>query len=449
MALQEILNLVWINIRGNKSKVLLTSLGIIVGAATIVIVIAIGLGGQKDVQEQFKNLNAGTITIADNSGSAASGGMGGGGGMMGGMMGGGGGSRGGNAGGGDRGGGGGMMGGGMPGGMLGGVEQIKKTTFTEADLEELTYFIPNIESITLLVSGSSDVEGGTLEEELSTTIVGATSEYVEITNLELLMGEFFTDTDNEDLERVAVLGYDAAVNIFENVYDAYGSQININSKKYTVIGILDETGSTVSDITLDSAVFVPYNSAVKYVLGSNNASPRIVAVAEDVNQIEETISNMETLLMEMYPKGSFTVTDAGSQVAASQQSANTMSILLIAVASVVFVVGGIGIMNVLFVSVKERTREIGILKALGSSRKDILMQFLLEANFISILGGIVGVAVGYLLMPVVRLSGMSVVASTSASVVALLFAIFTGTIFGFYPAWQAACLKPIEALNHE
>lgn len=445
MALQEILNLVWMNIRGNKSKVLLTSLGIIVGAATIVIVIAIGLGGQQDVQEQFKNLNAGTITIADNSGSASSGGMGGGmGGMMGGMPGGGG-SRGGSSGG-NRGGGG-MMGG-MPGGMAGGVEQIKKTTFTEDDLEELTYFIPNIESITLLVSGSSDVEGGTLEEELSSTIVGATSEYVDITNLELLMGEFFTDTDNEELERVAVLGYDAAVSIFENAYDAYGSQININSKKYTVIGVLTETGSTVSDITLDSAIFVPYNSAVKYVIGSN-ASPKIVAVVEDVNQIEETISNVETLLTEMYPKGSFTVTDAGSQVAASQQSANTMSILLIAVASVVFVVGGIGIMNVLFVSVKERTREIGILKALGSSRKDILLQFLLEANFISILGGIVGVAVGYLLMPVVRLSGMSVVSSTAASVIALLFAIFTGTVFGFYPAWQAACLKPIEALNHE
>ena len=448
MALREILNLVWINIGGNKSKVLLTSLGIIVGAATIVIVIAIGLGGQKDVQEQFKNLNAGTITIADNSGASSSGGMSGMGGMMGGGMPGGGGNRGGNAGGGRGGTGGGMMGG-MPGGMAGGGEQIKKTTFTEADLEELTYFIPNIESITLLVSGSSDVEGGTLEEELSSTIVGATSQYVEITNLELLMGEFFTEEENEALERVAVLGYDAAVSIFENVYDAYGSQININSKKYTVIGVLTETGSTVSDITLDSAVFVPYNSAVKYVLGSNNASPKIVAVAEDVNQIEETISNMETLLMELYPKGSFTVTDAGSQVTASQQSANTMSILLIAVASVVFVVGGIGIMNVLFVSVKERTREIGILKALGSSRKDILLQFLLEANFISILGGIVGVAVGYLLMPVVRLSGMSVVASTAASVIALLFAIFTGTVFGFYPAWQAACLKPIEALNHE
>ena len=428
---------------------LLTSLGIIVGAATIVIVIAIGLGGQKDVQEQFKNLNAGTITIADNSGSASGGGFPGGG------------PRGGGGGGmpsGNRsgsrssgsGGGGGFPGGGMmPSGMMGNVQQIKKTTFTDADLEELTWFIPNIEQITLLVSGESDVEGGTLEEEQTSAIVGATGEYVDITNLELLMGQFFTDLDNENMERVAVLGYDAAVDIFENVSDAYGSVININSKKYTVVGVLTETGSTVSDITLDDAIFVPYQTAVKHVLGKNNTSPKIIAVAEDVNQMEQTISDIETLLAELYPKGSFTVTDAGSQVTASQQSANTMSILLIAVASVVFVVGGIGIMNVLFVSVKERTREIGILKALGSSRKDILLQFLLEANFISIFGGVVGVLAGYLLMPMVRLSGMSVVASNAAAVIALLFAVVTGTLFGFYPAWQAACLKPIEALNQE
>ncbi len=435
MALHEILNLVWINIKENKTKVLLTSLGIIVGAATIVIVIAIGLGGQKDVQDQFKNLNAGTITIADNSGSSSS--FGGGGFPGGGMPGGG------------RSGGGGGFPGGMMGGMMGGVQQIKKTTFTEEDLEELSWFIPNLAQITLLVNGSSDVEGGTLEDSLSSTIVGVTTDYADITNLELLQGQFFTDTDNEDLERVAVLGYDAAVSIFENVSDAYNSVININSKKYTVIGVLSETGSTVSDITLDSAIFVPYNSAVKYVLGSSNATPKIIAVADDVNEMETTISDIETLLAELYPKGSFTVSDAGSQVAASQQSANTMSILLIAVASVVFVVGGIGIMNVLFVSVKERTREIGILKALGSSRKDILLQFLLEANFISILGGIIGVIVGYLIMPVVRLSGMSVVASNTAAIIALFFAIFTGTVFGFYPAWQAACLKPIEALNHE
>lgn len=199
MALHEILNLVWINIKENKTKVLLTSLGIIVGAATIVIVIAIGLGGQKDVQDQFKNLNAGTITIADNSGSSSS--FGGGGFPGGGMPGGGGGGR--------SGGGGGFPGG-MMGGMMGGVQQIKKTTFTEEDLEELSWFIPNLAQITLLVNGSSDVEGGTLEDSLSSTIVGVTTDYADITNLELLQGQFFTDTDNEDLERVAVLGYDAS-----------------------------------------------------------------------------------------------------------------------------------------------------------------------------------------------------------------------------------------------
>ena len=445
MALREIFNLVWINICGNKSKVLLTSLGIIVGAATIVIVIAIGLGGQKDVQEQFKNLNAGTVTIADNSGSASGGRT-----AMGGMM--PGGFSGGRASGGmggSRGGGfsGGMMGG-FSGMMAGGVQQIKKTTFTETDVEELLWFIPNIDTITLMVHSSSSVEGGTLEEELSSTIVGVTDDYVEISNLELQIGQFFTDDDNAYLERVAVLGYQAAVDIFGNVYDAYGSQININNKKYDVVGVLTETGSTVSGITLDNALFIPYNSAVKYVAGTN-ASPKMIAIVDDINQIESTIGDIETLLTEMYPKGSFSVADSGSQVAASQASANTMSILLIAVASVVFVVGGIGIMNVLFVSVKERTREIGILKALGSSRKDILLQFLLEANIISVFGGVIGVIAGYLLMPVVRLSGMSVVASTSASVIALLFAVFTGTVFGFYPAWQAACLKPIDALNHE
>ena len=211
MALREILNLVWINICSNKSKVLLTSLGIIVGAATIVIVIAIGLGGQKDVQEQFKNLNAGTVTIADNSGSTSSGG-----GTMGGMrafssgM---GGFPSGGMSGGNRGGFGGGMPSGFPGmmggfpGMTGGVQQIKKTTFTEDDVEELLWFIPNIETITLMVNSSSEVEGGTLEEELSSTIVGVTDDYVEISNLELQFGQFFTDADNESLERVAVLGY--------------------------------------------------------------------------------------------------------------------------------------------------------------------------------------------------------------------------------------------------
>ncbi|MBR6755700.1 MAG: ABC transporter permease [Peptococcaceae bacterium] len=448
MSLKEILNLVWINIVENKFKVILTSLGIIVGAATIVIVIAIGLGGQRDVQEEFKNLNAGTVTISDNSNSSRSGSFSGGASpnfMKSGSQ---GGSRSNNRTGlsGSR---------NMPSGMMGGfpgampnTQQIKKTTFTNTDLEEITYFVDNISQIALMAKGSSTIQGGTLEDDLTTTIVGATEEYLEISNLNLLIGSFFDSISDEEKERVAVLGYDAALNIFGNIFDAYGSQININSKKYSVIGVLEQTGSVVSEITLDSAVYIPYQTAEKYVLGTNS-SPQIVVLVDDVNKIETTIASLQQLLSEMYPTGNISVTDAGSQVAASQKSANTLSILLISVATVVFIVGGIGIMNVLFVSVKERTKEIGILKALGSSRKDILLQFLLEAMLISIFGGIVGVIVGYLLMPLVRLTGMSVIASTSGSIMALIFAIITGTIFGFYPAWQAANLKPIEALNYE
>lgn len=440
MSFHEIINLVWINLLENKFKVILTSLGIIVGSATIVIVIAIGQGGQQDVQDQFKNLNAGTVTISDNSSSSS------GGGMFGGMM--GGGFPPGGGGGGSRSGGGGGMMGGMPG-MMGSQVRIERTTFTDDDLEELSLFVPNLAELCLMAQGESEVDGGTLDEEITSSIVGATPSYQEITNLSLLSGSFFDDTAVDDMEKVAVLGYDAAIDIFENVYDAYDSVISINGKKFTVIGVLAETGSTVSDITLDSAVYIPLTTAEKYVLGSSGYTPQIVVMVDDINEIDTTIANIEQLLTEMYPKGSFEITDAGSQVAASQESANTLSVLLIAVASIVFIVGGIGIMNVLFVSVKERTREIGILKALGSSKRDILLQFLLEANLISVFGGVLGVAASFAIIPIVRYTGMTVLPSTAGAAMALVFAIVTGTLFGFYPAWQAAALKPIEALNQD
>ena len=145
----------------------------------------------------------------------------------------------------------------------------------------------------------------------------------------------------------------------------------------------------------------------------------------------------------------YTITDAGSSMEAATKSANTMSLLLVAIASIVFIVGGIGIMNVLFVSVQERTREIGILKALGCSRGNILTEFLMESNMISTFGGIVGVAVGSALMPVLSRFQMRVELSVGGVLMALVFAILTGTLFGFYPAAKAAALVPIEALNHE
>ena len=175
----------------------------------------------------------------------------------------------------------------------------------------------------------------------------------------------------------------------------------------------------------------------------------ITVVAEDVNDVEEIVANVGTVLNQSYPGASFTISDAGSKMEAAIASTKTMTLLLVSMASIVFVVGGIGIMNVLFVTVKERTREIGILKALGCSRKDILLEFLAEANMISVFGGVIGVIVSLLLMPVLEKFGIRVESSVLGILLALVFAMVTGTVFGFYPAKQAASLIPIEALSEE
>ena len=161
------------------------------------------------------------------------------------------------------------------------------------------------------------------------------------------------------------------------------------------------------------------------------------------------MTNINTVLQEDHENANFKITDAGSSMEAATASANTLSMLLVAVACIVFLVGGIGIMNVLFVSVKERTQEIGILKALGCSKREILLQFLSEANFISVFGGVVGVVLGFLMVPLLRLTGMTIEPLAVSGVYSMLFAVVTGTVFGFYPAWKAASLMPIEALSQE
>lgn len=441
MIFSEILRLVWVNILENKFKVLLTSLGIIVGAATIVMVIAIGKGGQQDVADQFKNLSAGAIEISTTSASSSSsrGGFGG----PPGSFGGGGGSRSGSGGGMT------MMMMGGPGGFGGGfgLESTLNVTFTETDIEELALFVPGIAQISLSASGKYDVLGGNLEEAASSTVAGVLPNYKDVSNLSMLVGEFFTEDDNTNKNKVCVLGYSLAMDMFDSPIDAYDSVINIDGRSYTVVGVIAEMGSMMSGISPDESVYLPYNTSTKYIFGTT-ANPQITAVAADVSNVPTMKENLTTVLNATYPGASFTITDAGSKMEAASQSANTLSMLLIAVASIVFVVGGIGIMNVLFVTVKERTREIGVLKALGCSKRDILMEFIVEANCISTFGGLAGVALGFALMPLLG-KFMTVLPTGASAVLALLFAILTGTVFGFYPAFKASNLVPIEALNQE
>lgn len=447
MRLSELLRIVWLNIVQNKFKVLLTSVGIIVGSATIVMVIAVGKGGQEEVASQFKNLNAGAIDVSysvngtGNSESTDEKSFFGGRGMSleGGMP-----SR------------GEMPSGGksnffIGGNRSGGTDSMlnkEKVTLSEEDMEDIEVFVPDIDSVTISFNTKTEITGGDLEEETSYTVAGVKNTYADISNLTLQMGTFITSNNDENKEKVCVLGASVAEEIFGSVIDAYDSTIYIDGRPYIVNGILEKMGSVSSGISPDEAIFIPYNTGVKYIAG-NSISPTITVIAADVNQVSKVTENVETVLAESYPNTTFTITDAGSKMEAASASNNTLTLLLIVMAAIVFLVGGIGIMNVLFVSVKERTKEIGILKAIGCSKRDILIEFLLEAAMISVFGGMLGVGLSFIVLPIAQQFNVSVSASLEGSIVAVVFAIVTGTLFGFYPALKAASLRPIEALSEE
>ena len=456
MQISEVLRLVWINIIENKFKMMMTSLGIIVGAATIVIVIAIGRGGQADVADQFKNLNAGAIDVSVGDGVDMDAMMQGGPGGMGDNM--------------------PQMDfseireriaqsggrtfsvriaeggppsfGGDMGGMGGRSNQQNTVRLDTDDVEDIRSLVPGLKEVTILQSGETTVYGGTLEEEKTSTAVGVYADYQNVSNLSILYGRFIEETDTEYEDYVCVIGYSLAEEIFTYAAYAYGDYLTIDGKNYEIVGVLNSMGNVSSGISPDAAVYLPYTTAQKQIFGTS-AEPKIAAVAENVEDVPQAMENIEALLTENYPDGYFDVTDAGSAMEAASSSANTLALLLLGVASIVFIVGGIGIMNVMFVSVKERTSEIGLLKAIGCSKKTILLEFLLEACIISVIGGLIGVGVSFGLLPLVELLGMRVEAGVWGYLLALVFAVLTGTLFGFYPAWKASRLVPIEAMNLE
>ncbi|MEG1875504.1 MAG: ABC transporter permease, partial [Angelakisella sp.] len=254
MRLSEILHLVWINIIGNRFKVLLTSLGIIVGSATIVLVIAIGRGGQMDVADQFRNLSAGSIDITY-AGDAPPEGefevvMFGAGRPQGG-------------------------GGGRPieaSGMMAatsiyGFSEPKNIRLSQSDLEDLQLFIPNLYAGSLSVTAKKKVTGGDLTEGTEYNIAGVTNGFSTVSNLKLLLGDFITEEDDTAVNKVAVLGYNLAMEIFGSPMAAYDSIIYIDGRQFVVNGVLDRMGTVTSGISPDDSIFIPYSSAKKYVMG--------------------------------------------------------------------------------------------------------------------------------------------------------------------------------------
>lgn len=396
------------------------------------LVIAIGTGGREEVAEQFKNLNAGAIDISYDSSSSSSDQMGGG--FGGGGM--------------PSGGGGGGFGGGMGGGMGGSGMSGSSVTLDSEDMEDLLTFVPGISDATMSYSTTADVDGGELDESETYTIAGVKYNYATLSNLEMLIGDFFDEDDDTYKNKYCVIGYNVAKEVFGSAYNAYDGTIYIDDRPYVVIGVIEEIGTVASGISPDDAIFVPYETGIKYLTGTS-ISPTITVIAEDTDNVDSIKTYIESVLLESYPNAEFTISDAGTKMEAANQSNKTLTLLLIAMAAIVFVVGGIGIMNVLFVSVKERTNEIGILKAIGCSQRDILLEFLLEASTMSLIGSVIGIICALGVTPILESFDMRVSLSVFGAVISLVFGVFTGTIFGFYPAYKASILIPIVALNQE
>lgn len=395
MRLKQLLKLVMTNITQNKMRTFLTTLGVIVGTATIFLVVAIGKGGEAQVNEQYSKLNVGTIIV-------------------------------------------------MPA-QRGRVAD----PLTKKDAE-LFLASPNIAQAFPILRGNGNVNYNNYSA--SAAFMAVEPGFQSSNNLTVELGRPIEDEDEIKKNKVAVVGAELANTLTDgNPAELVGQNISINSRRFEVIGIYNRVGDSGSGQSYDDAAFIPYTVGEKYLLGTR-ANPTINVQATSMDTVQAAIEDITNSLNENHRAGGadqFRIMDAGSRLAAAQESAKSMSLLLLAVAAVVLVVSGIGIMNVMFVTVKERTKEIGTLKAIGAKKREILNQFLIEAVIISLVGGIIGVIVGFLTIPVLHYFELAALPSLGGVLLGLIFSVVTGIFFGFYPAWKAAELSPLEALRYE
>ena len=327
------------------------------------------------------------------------------------------------------------------------LADAKETLDTYDDVDAIETYVSGISGATISYTTRASVEGGVLTDAQTYTVAGVEDGFADVGRLTLADGDFFTVEQDDAKSKVCVLGASVATELFGSSEDAKGSTLYIEDRSYTVIGVFTSSNTVVSGISVDTALLIPYQTGVKYITAS--VDPTLTVIAEDVNTLQSVITDVKTVLEERYPAASFTFSDSGSKMKAAEASNRTLTMLLTAMAAIVFLVGGIGIMNVLFVSVKERTNEIGILKAIGTPRFIILLEFLFESAAISLIGGVLGVGIGFGVIPLVKQFNVRVEPNLTACLAALGFAVLTGTMFGLYPAWKASRLEPVEALNAE
>jgi putative ABC transport system permease protein len=406
MTLRQALEVALRALRVSLLRSFLTALGIIIGVSSIVTVLAIGKGAQLEVAKQMKATGANLLLI-------------------------------------------------NPGAAREGAVRLKagtKLTMTESDVAAILDQIPEIQAAAGSLAGTTQIVHGS--KNWNTTVNGTTSNHFLVRDWELTEGRFFSYAEEAGAAKVAILGPTVARELFGHE-DPIGTQIRIKDVSLEVVGVLNRKSPDQDDI-----VFVPLSTAKLRFLGSASGIKRdavayVIAKVQSGYALSDAKGEIEALLRQRHhiPPGQeddFTVLDPAAAMQAQQGAIRTVALLLISIASVSLIVGGISIMNIMIVSITERTREIGIRRALGGRMRDIRLQFLCEALVLCLAGGVLGVAGGIgFSLTVARMAGWNTAIDIQAVGLAVAFSVATGLIFGFYPAYRASKLSPIDALRAE
>ena len=429
MNVREMLRFAWQGVTANKPRSALTTLGILIGVAAVIILVAVGTGSSKSVQDSISALGSNTLTVS--ASSTASGGRGGAGGFPVGLAGGGG--------GGDT--------------TSQKATQTRTPELTMADAEAIVESdeAPDVLGVAPVVSASSVTATYEGASHSVSTFTGSTPAYLRIDNTSVAAGRSFTDGDYTNHARVALLGTSVAEDLIgDNVDELVGQSVSFNGLQFEVVGILESKGSTGPQ-DQDDRVIAPA-TAVQDTLSGYGALGSISVKATSADTVDAATSEVEAILDARHgvtaSDRDYSVSSASSILSAATSSNKTFTVLLGAVAAISLLVGGIGVMNIMLVTVTERTREIGIRKAIGARRGDIVGQFLVEAVLLSLFGGVVGVVVG-LVGSRFEIVGVQPVVAPYSVFLAFGVSILIGLGFGLYPANRAAALRPIDALRYE
>ena len=397
----------WRAMGANRLRTLLTMLGMVIGVGAVVLMMSIGQGAQYAIQQSISAMGSNLFVLL--SGSSTSGGV--------------------------RSGGGGNL------------------TLTVADADAIAE-LPGVQAVAPIHPGNAQIVYG--PNNWNTSVLGTTPDYLEVRSWPVVEGAGFTDSDVRSATRVALIGKTAAQNLFGDE-DPVGKTLRIRQSPFVVLGLLGTKGQGMDGRDQDDTIIIPLTTAQRKVFGSQ--FPGTVRMTMVQTTTQEVMPQVETAMTQLLRQrhriregmdNDFFLRNLTAVADSAAESTRVMSLLLGAIASISLLVGGIGIMNIMLVSVTERTREIGIRLAIGARERDILLQFLLEAIIISVAGCCIGVLVGIGgALLVNMLSDTAVIISWMSVLIAFGVAAATGVFFGFYPAKKAAQLDPIEALRYQ